>query len=214
MSVSEEVHARAYLEHQKHSEAIVICVVQHLGLQNVKYVRCFQVATFSRCDGEVVNPYDDVVHINLSGGECIPPQDLLLYHNSGNSSTGLHYDPIMISMRESARAQRGDCRAEEKKGMARFGRGSKAGARPRRIADVPDPQQEEPTFLRIVSRHGKQDIAMNPVVKGHENCGKAVDVEDNVKKPNTEELQGDSGNMFYQVLALDGEAGRIEEIFA
>ena len=26
-----------------------------------------------------------------------------------------------------------------------------------------------------------------------------------MKKDNTEELQGDSGNMFYQVLALDGE---------
>ena len=70
---------------------------------------------FSRFDGEVVNPYDDVVHINFSGGECTPPQDLLLYKSTGNDSTGLHYDPIMISMRESARAQRGDCRAEEER---------------------------------------------------------------------------------------------------
>ena len=68
-----------------------------------------------------------------------------------------------------------------------------------------DPHAAELTCLRIVSRHGKQDFAMNPVVKGDENVGKAVNVEDHVKKPNTEELQGDSGNMFYQVLALDGE---------
>ena len=108
MNVLEEVHARAYLEHQKHSEAIVIFVVQHLGLQNVNYVLCFRVVVFSRFDGEVVNPYDDVVHINFAGGQCIPPQDLLLYNNTGKSSTGLHYDPIMISMRESARAQKGD----------------------------------------------------------------------------------------------------------
>ena len=124
-----------------------------------------------------MNPYDDVVHINFAGGECIPPQDLLLYNNTGNSSTGVHCDPMMIWMRETARAQKGDCPAEEKTGVARVGRGSKAGARPRRIADVPDPHEEEPTCLRIVSRHGKQDIAMNPVVKGNENVGKAVNVE-------------------------------------
>ena len=127
---------------------------------------------FSRFDGEVVNPYDDVVHTNFSGGECIPPQDLLLYNNTGNDSMGLHYDPIMVSMRESARAQRGDCREGEKTGMARVGRGSKEGARPRRIADVPDPHEEEPTCLRIVSRHGTSDIAMNPAVKGNENVGR------------------------------------------
>ena len=39
MNVLEEVHARAYLEHQKHSEAIVILSVKHLGLQTVNYVR-------------------------------------------------------------------------------------------------------------------------------------------------------------------------------
>ena len=122
MSVSDEVHARAYLEHQKHSDAIVRYLVKHLGLQNVNYVRCFRVIVFSRCDGEVVNPYEDVVHINFPGGECIPPQDLLLYNNTGTSSSGLHYDPIMKSTRESARAQKGDGRAEEKRGMARVGR--------------------------------------------------------------------------------------------
>ena len=137
--MSEEVHARAYLGHQKHSEAIVTFPVKHLGLQLVSYVRCFQVVVFSRFDGEVVNLYDDVFHIDFSGSECIPPQDLLLYNSTGNYPPGLHYDPIMISTRESARAQRGDCRAEEKRVMARVGRGSKAGARPRRIADVPDP---------------------------------------------------------------------------
>ena len=84
MNVLEEVHARAYLENQKHSEAIVICLVKHLGLQNVNYVRYFRVVVFSRFDGEVVNPYDDVVHINFAGVECIPPQDLLLYNSTGN----------------------------------------------------------------------------------------------------------------------------------
>ena len=79
MNVSEEVHACANLEHQKHSEAIVCFSVKRLGLQQVNYVRCFRVVVFSSFDGEVVNPYDDVVHIIFSGGECIPPQDLLLY---------------------------------------------------------------------------------------------------------------------------------------
>ena len=45
---------------------------------------------------------------------------------------------------------------------------------------------------------------MNLVVKGDEDVGKAVNVQDNVKKNNTEELQGDSGNTCYQVIALDG----------
>ena len=133
MNVLEEVHARAYLKHQKHSEAIVIFVVKHLGLHNVNYVRFFRVVMFSVFDGEVANPYDDVVHINFSVGECNPPQNLFLYNDTVFCSTGLHYDPIMVSMRESARAQRGDCRAEGKTGMARVGRGSKAGARPRRM---------------------------------------------------------------------------------
>ena len=72
----------------------------------MNYARCFRVVVFSGFDGEVANPYDDVVHINFAGGECIPPQDLLLYNNTGNYSTGLHYDPIMTSMRKSARAQK------------------------------------------------------------------------------------------------------------
>jgi hypothetical protein len=118
MNVSEEEHARAYLEHHKHSEAIVRFVVDLLGLQNVKLTRCFRVVVFSRFDGEVVKPYDDVVHVDFPGGECIPPQDLLLYNNTGNSHTGLHYDPITVSMRVSARAQGGDVRVG-KKGASR-----------------------------------------------------------------------------------------------
>ena len=101
--------------------------------------------------------------------------------------------------------RKGDCRAEEKTGLARVGRGSTAGARPWRIADVPDPHEEEPTLLRIVSRHGKQDVAMNPVVKVKENVGTAANIEDKVKTNHTEELHGDSGNMLYQVPALEGE---------
>ena len=43
MNVPEEEHARAYLEHQKHSDAIVRFLITQLGLQNVNYVRCFRV---------------------------------------------------------------------------------------------------------------------------------------------------------------------------
>ena len=48
MNVLDEVHARAYREHQKHSEAIVRFLVKRLGLQVVNNVRGFQVVVFSR----------------------------------------------------------------------------------------------------------------------------------------------------------------------
>ena len=51
MHVLEEVHARAYLEHQKQSEAIVIILVKRLGLQTVNYACCSRVVVFSRIDG-------------------------------------------------------------------------------------------------------------------------------------------------------------------
>ena len=51
MNVPEEVHARACLDHQKHSEAIVRFVGKHVGLQHVNYVLCFRVVVFLRFDG-------------------------------------------------------------------------------------------------------------------------------------------------------------------
>ena len=46
VDVARDVHARAFLEHRKHSSEIVSFLIERFGLQNPTYIRRFRIVVF------------------------------------------------------------------------------------------------------------------------------------------------------------------------
>ena len=59
----------------------------------------FSVTVFSRFDGDVINPENDILIINRNDDASRPSFNLRLYNNTGVGTTGYHYDPILPTQR-------------------------------------------------------------------------------------------------------------------
>ena len=59
----------------------------------------FSVTVFSRFDGDVINPENDMLIINRNDDANRPSFNLMLYNNTGVGTTGYHYDPILPTQR-------------------------------------------------------------------------------------------------------------------
>ena len=153
VQVTEEQHSRALLEHHKHATDIVKFLISQAGLRNDAYPRPFRIVVFSRFDGDIANPFDDALVCDFLGNAKIPPQNLLLYNSTGNSHTGLHYDPVTeIMSRVDGRAV--DSTVSEA-GLPNVRTDKKKRLRRSHCAN---PHDEMPSYLNI-SRRCRGDCA-------------------------------------------------------
>ena len=106
-SVESHVHARAFLYHHMHAKEIVSCLIQACGLQNPNSIGPFRVVVHSRFDDSCTDLFHEAIDIHFDGGECIPPQELTLYCNSGDSVAGFYYDPMVLCQSGRARKRQG-----------------------------------------------------------------------------------------------------------
>ena len=97
--VSLEEHNRAYLEHHRHAVGIVQFLVSKYAEKNIDLSCGFSVTVYSRFDGDVINPENDMLIINRNENANKPCLSLLLYNNTGVGATGYHYDPIVPAQR-------------------------------------------------------------------------------------------------------------------
>ena len=118
----------------------------------------FSVTVYTRFDGDVINPENDMLIINRSDEANRPCFNLCLYNNTGVGTTGYHYDPVVpedrrVRQREAVSdavghevsplpATRHTC---NKKTVCSIKTKSKA---------VPKPQK--PTFLRVEDPFSKR----------------------------------------------------------
>jgi hypothetical protein len=98
--VSPEEHNRAYLEHHRHAVAIVTFLVVNYAERNLDLSCGFSVTVYSRFDGDVIYPENDMLIINRSADATKPCVSVLLYNNTGVGTTGYHYDPIVPAQRQ------------------------------------------------------------------------------------------------------------------
>ena len=98
--VSGEEHNRAYLEHHRHAVAILTCLIDNYAERTLDLSCGFSVTVYSRFDGDVINPENDMLVINRSADATKPCVSVLLYNNTGVGTTGYHYDPIIPAQRQ------------------------------------------------------------------------------------------------------------------
>ena len=96
VQATEEQHARAFLAHHKHGKAILQSLLNLAKLQNECFERTIRIIVFSRFDGRIVNPFDDPVVYEFQNDSDMPVLDMYLYNTTGDSHTGLHYDPVTV----------------------------------------------------------------------------------------------------------------------
>ena len=143
VNVASEVHADAFLEHRKHASAIISFLIEKFGLQNPKYARPFRVIVYSRFDGVYINCEEEGIDVVWSDGECIPPQKLYLYCNTGTTTTGLKYDPMVVNDIE--------CHSTTQTKDKSDGVSKDRKRRRREVVEEFDPHDEKPTFMQISS---------------------------------------------------------------
>ena len=139
--VSEEDHARAFLEHHKHAAAIVQFLILFAGTDDVHISRGCRLVVFSRFDGDDIDPEQDAIFIGCDESSSMPAQTLLLYNNTGNGTSGMHYDPVFPPGIAAARAS-GRTRNPSVVGTP------KATAKPskRKVARNVEAEEEKPFF--------------------------------------------------------------------
>ena len=96
IQATDEQHARAFLEHHKHGEAILKSLIGSARLQNESFERRIRIIVFSRFDGIIANPHDDPVVYDFRDDSDMPALDMFLYNTTDDSHTGLHYDPVTV----------------------------------------------------------------------------------------------------------------------
>ena len=111
LDVPDDVHACALLQHHRHAqETINYCVA------NFDVPRSVRVIVFSRFDGVVVDPEQDVVDVPIVGVACIPPLELQLYNSIGIACMDLQYDPMTLLRRGPACNSNSNALIENKRG--------------------------------------------------------------------------------------------------
>ena len=94
--VSVAEHNRAFLEHHCHAVAIVEYLVSKYADTSMDLSCGFSVTVYPRFDGDVINPEHDMLIMNRSHDAARPCVSLLLYYNNtGEGTTGYHYDPAL-----------------------------------------------------------------------------------------------------------------------
>lgn len=74
LNLSSDMHARGFLEHQRHASEIVSKLITTFGLQNQNYVRPFRIRVLSRFDEVFRNSNNEGILVTFPGVEDIPPQ--------------------------------------------------------------------------------------------------------------------------------------------
>lgn len=151
LPVSEEEHSRAFLEHHRHSAAIVDFLLREYGRRNIDTSCGFEVIVYSRFDGDDVSPEEDLLVIHRSEHAINPPMRLRLYNNTGAATTGYHYDPVFLHTRNVRR-----------RGAVDDMREVPAGQAPAEVQPPPKPVEggrqrnakpkarvQAPTFMRV-----------------------------------------------------------------
>ena len=147
IQATEEQHARAFLEHHKHGEVFLKVLIELAKLNDESFERTIRIIVFSRFDGTIVNPHDDPVVFDFKQDSDMPVLDMFLYNTTGDSHTGLHYDPVTVCEVKPGRNGKED----EENGDATLGV-KRSGRRRLRKTGAPNPHDEQPVFLKIKSR--------------------------------------------------------------
>ena len=89
-------HDNADLEHEVHSEALVLFFLEFFQSEYSMRPRGFKFVVYSRFDSEEIRPHD-LAH-TFGVEEDVPgrgaPIPIELYNNTGDGITGFHYDPV------------------------------------------------------------------------------------------------------------------------
>ena len=89
-------HDNAYLEHNTHSEALIMFFLDFFRPTHAIQPCGFKLVVYARFDSDVLPPDEHVFGV----GEEVPhreaPVVLELYNNTGTGFTGFHYDPVFL----------------------------------------------------------------------------------------------------------------------
>ena len=144
---TEEEHSRAFLGHHKHSKEIVKFLIGRVGLLNAAYAPPISIVVFSRCVGQIVNPFDDVVECEYACVDDLPALKLFLCNTTGNTHTGLHYDPVTVAPSRGGASS--SPAAGEESGVQTD---RKEKRKKVRKLNAYSPHDEKPVFLKLGSR--------------------------------------------------------------
>ena len=175
LDVLDDVHASAFLQHHRHSQAIIkLCVA------NIEFPRYVRVICFSRFDGVVVDSEQDVVDVPIVSDAGIPPLELHLYNSIGITCMDLQYDPMTLLRRGPACNTIGNGLFENNRASCKKN-DSKRNIRSRRDSASVAVHDEKPSFLKILPRNSQQDVSIGCVEKNRTSCAKdnAADVANN-----------------------------------
>ena len=153
-NVSQDAHNRAYLQHHKHAIPIVKYLIDNYAVKNLNLSCGFNVKVYSRFDGKIINPENDVLVIHRSADANRPGIPLLLYNYIGNSITGYHYDPVFRAGQRQVKQRQvfSNVGSSDKPMVSNTSvvsnKKSETSIRPKSKA-VPKPKKA--TFLRVVN---------------------------------------------------------------
>ena len=89
-------HDNACLEHEVHSEALVLFVLEFFQSEYSMRPRGFKLVVYSRFDSEAIRPHDLAHTVGVE--EDVPgrgaPIPIELYNNTGDGITGFPHDPV------------------------------------------------------------------------------------------------------------------------
>ena len=135
---------------------------------------------------------DDIIDIDFPGSIDIPPQELHLYHRGSSGLTDWHYDAMVASQKERIlKSSRKKKHVKENEDLLLSGGGRQK--RKTKCADVVDPHDEVPTFMRVIGR-GCDEC---------KDCKNSSPDDDQTPKDVPTELNIDAQNIFYEVSAMD-----------
>ena len=131
----------------------------------------FRVVVHSRFHQDE-NLFHDNIYIPFEGGDSIPPQELLVYCDTGDSLTDFVYHPMVLcgSGRPSKGLDDASVVVREQRGVR-----GKCAAKRRRTnnEDYVDPHDENPTFMCVTEPRRKSDVSCS-IPSAKENDAKSV----------------------------------------
>ncbi len=100
-----------FLQHEIHSEEIVRFVLQHFRSAHSVEPRGMKIVVYTRFDGVELDPHSMAVSFGRTPGHLEENVVLELYNSTGGGTTGVHYDPVFLSV-----ARKG--KSPDRKGIA------------------------------------------------------------------------------------------------
>ena len=97
MVASDEEHDRAYLEHDRHGEALVRFFLQDCQSPRLIEPRGVRIVVYTRFDSPNNDPHALAVTFGRTVDASEPAVDFEMYNVTGSDTAGTHYDPVYVS---------------------------------------------------------------------------------------------------------------------